>query len=68
MNPIQIFSAAAVIIIGAFLFLDGLFIHAVGYNYAALGLQVLDPFVNHWWIGLALLVFGLVDLHYTMDE
>ncbi len=55
-------SEVLLIIAGVFLFVDGLIVQALSYNYSVLGLTALDPFVNHIWIGLLFIAVGGYEL------
>jgi hypothetical protein len=49
---------ALLIIIGLFLFIDGIFLHAVNYDYSILGITFLDPYINHAVVGAFLILTG----------
>jgi len=54
-------SEIIIILIGIFLFLDDIFVHALSYNYSKVGLGFLNPVIDHWWIGLILIGIGVIE-------
>ncbi|MFH1229050.1 MAG: hypothetical protein V1678_01325 [Candidatus Aenigmatarchaeota archaeon] len=55
---LNIFSMA----LGLFLIADGLYFHAITFNYAIFGLQWLNQYVNHWMIGAVFLLLGYFSM------
>lgn len=45
-------------VVGFFLFIDGFFQHRIKYDYPS-NIAWLDPYINHGWIGLFLIVVVL---------
>lgn len=54
-------SETLLVLTGLFLVIDELFIKAITYNYSALGLDALNPYINHGWVGLAFIMIGLYE-------
>jgi hypothetical protein len=52
----------ALALLGFFLIMDSLYMHRIVFNYKSLGLAWLDPWFNHWMIGVALIAFAWWDL------
>ena len=50
------------IVFGAFLVLDSLFLHALSFDYVRFGLGSLDPFLDHWMIGLVVIGVAIWDV------
>lgn len=50
------------IILGLFLIADNFFFHAITFNYGKFGLIWLDPYLDHWMIGLVFLLLGYLSL------
>lgn len=48
------------VLFGAYLIIDSLLLHALNFNYSVFNLQALDPYVQHWMIGIVFIVVGLV--------
>lgn len=55
------------VIIGLFLFIDSIYWHAIGFDYSALNLQWLDPYISHGVIGLALMARGILIFAFFRD-
>ena len=53
------------IIIGAFLSFDSVYLHAITFDYSSLGLEWLDPFFSHGVLGVILIVVGLISAYFT---
>ena len=49
---------------GIFIMLDAVLIHAISYDYGKLGLQWLDQYMDHFYIGLLLVGIALLGAHY----
>lgn len=60
--PYAMILASMSIIMGSFLVIDRLFIHAIGFDYAKIGLGWLDPYIDHWMWGILFIFFGLMVL------
>ena len=57
MNP-RNWAELALIVSGILIIIERLFIHAISFDYASLGLAWLDPWFDHWLIGLAFVIIG----------
>lgn len=57
-----LFSLLVLVVLGGFLIFDSLWWHGLQFDYARFGLQFLDPYVNHFYWGLAFLTAGWIGL------
>ena len=55
-------AAIFLIMIGAFLIMDSLFLHLVYFRYEQISMSWLDPFLNHWMWGVPCVIFGFWSL------
>lgn len=46
------------VVTGLFLFVDGIFLHLISFKYPD-QLAFLDPYINHWLIGLVFMILGV---------
>lgn len=44
---------------GVFLIVERLFLHLIHFNYEAMGIGWLDPILDHWEIGLAMVLIAM---------
>lgn len=49
--------------LGFFLIIERLFLHWIRFDYGTIGLAWIDPFFDHWMLGLILIVVAVWDLH-----
>ncbi len=56
------------ILLGLFLIVDRLHLHWIRFDYAMLGLGWLDPWFDHWMIGLFLIAVAAWDLRSKNKE
>lgn len=64
---ITIVAEIFMIFFGLFLVVDSLFLHLIMFDYPKLKLAWLDPILNHWMIGVVLIVVGLVALYLSEE-
>lgn len=50
------------IILGIFLIADSFLLHLIRFDYSTIGLAWLDPYFDHWMIGVFLVAVGVYDL------
>jgi hypothetical protein len=50
------------IALGGFLIIDRLMLHYIRFDYNTIGLAWIDPFFDHWMIGVFLIIVALMDL------
>lgn len=50
------------IVFGVFLVIDSFFVGSITFDYAIFGLQSIDPFFNHWMLGVILIVIGVIGI------
>lgn len=65
MNLQRILAEVGIGAIGLFLIADSLWLHSITFDYAKYGLKAFDPVIDHWMIGLFLIV--LVALDWTAE-
>lgn len=61
-NKFRLLGEITLLIIGMFLVVDGFFIHSIALNYQTFGLQSLDPYINHEYIGMLFVGLALLDM------
>lgn len=67
MKPIKVLSDVVLIIFGSFLIVDSIFLKLLSFNYSAIGLSAIDPFINHWMVGIVFIFIGILGLIF-MDK
>ncbi len=50
------------ILLGLYLIADSFLLHQIRFNYGSVGLAWLDPYFNHWMIGVVVVAFAVWDL------
>jgi hypothetical protein len=50
------------IILGLFFIADNFFFHAITFDYKKLGIEWLNPYLDHWMIGLVFLLLGYLSI------
>lgn len=56
-------SEVLLIITGAFLLFDAIFLKALTFDYSVLGLQSIDPLISHGGIGFVFIIIGVYELY-----
>mgnify|MGYP001581687531 FL=1 len=55
-GPLRVF----VMLFGIYLVADSFLFHALSFNYSTFSLQALDPYVQHWMVGIVFIILALV--------
>lgn len=58
----QNYAEYVLLLFGAFLVIDSFFLHLLTFNYTRLGLAWLDPWFNHWMVGVVFILIAYVGL------
>jgi hypothetical protein len=61
MRLIRIIYRVIILIVGAFLAVDGFIIHRIFYQYPN-SISWLDPYINHGYWGIILIILTIVDI------
>jgi hypothetical protein len=59
---LSVLAEMTVIIFGAFLIIDSLFLHLITFDYVSIGIEAVDDVFDHWMIGVGLVAIGLAGL------
>jgi len=54
-------SSILLLVVGVFLLIDAIFLHALTFNYGVIGMVWLDDLINHLWIGMLFIIVGAYE-------
>jgi LPXTG-motif cell wall-anchored protein len=59
---LSVLAEMTVIVFGAFLLIDSLFLHLITFDYVSIGIEEIDGVFDHWMVGAGLVAIGLAGL------